>query len=233
VLISDKHQFIIATPTKCGTTSLVAMTNHYLRHGGDPDVLRVVHGLPMTKHRMAPPPGCGLYQRWLVTRRGRDRLVSMYEWLRRKPTDELFGRKILRAEADGDRRDGWRYMLQMFGDVQAKDTYADLCRRSWGGARPFLWVDSCEVLRQVMRGRLWSQDAPWFHHGVGVNVVGIEGLDPVKFLYDLGVRDDRLLMAEVKRLNHTQESRRLFPDVESYFAVSGVDGLLRRIDWAL
>jgi hypothetical protein len=233
VLVSDEHQFIIATPTKTGTTSLVAMTQHYLRHGGNPDVLRPVRGEPMTKHRMAPPPGCGLYTRIMITRNPRARLVSMYEWLRRKPRDEAIGRAILRAEAGGDRRAGWLEMLDIFGREQSRVDYWALRPRKWGGARPYMWVDSTDTLRKVMRGRLHGQDAPWFHHGVGTEVVPIEGLDPHSLLHSIGVRDPRLLCEEVKNLNHTGVSARLFPTVEDYFDVRGVDQLLGRLDWDL
>lgn len=94
-----------------------------------------------------------------------------------------------------------------------------------------MWVDSLDTLRLVARGSMRSQRAAWFHHGVGVQEVRIEGLDVKGLLYDLGVRDDRLLRAEVKNLNHTQSAARLFPTVDQYMSVRGAEDLLERIDW--
>jgi hypothetical protein len=232
VLVSDKHEFVIACPTKTGTTSLLALAAHYKRHGGDPEVFTALRGEPMTKHRMAPPPGKEHYKRIMIVRNERDRLVSMYEWLRRVARDEAIGRAIVKAEADGDRRRGWVEMLKVFVHEQEQPDYLNLRARRWGGARPYMWVDSLDLLSDVVRGDLVGQRAPWFRGGV-VACEPIEAMDVRGLLHDLGVRDSRLLSAEVKRLNHTRVSARLFPTTDEYLMVRGARRWLDRLVWRI
>lgn len=97
-------RFIIATPTKCGTTSMESLAHRLARAAGGPEPeFRIMDwGSPRRQHRMALPPtliaddpltvdtyGPGMphgswgdARRYLITRNPYRRYMSVYEYLR-------------------------------------------------------------------------------------------------------------------------------------------------------
>lgn len=225
LIISKKHQFIIATPTKNGTTSLQSMANMFSRHGGDPRVLQVFRGDSETKHRMAPPSDCYEFKRYIVVRDPRTRLPSMYEWLRRRPNDEPLGRAILDAEARrGGRVAGWNQMVRAFHQIVSTADYKEHGRRRLGARRPYMWTDNQSLLWDFLNG----QDAdgttlPWWDAaGDGPEVLHTESLesDFHELLVDndvSGVAGDILFELPLKQLNSTRGEDRLAHGWEEYW----------------
>ena len=103
MIISPRGRFVIATPTKCGTTTLESIAKRPQNVGkleicgsdqermeqivaADPDGFKVtdlVRGLDTRRrqHRMAMPYGAESYRPYLLTRNPYSRWVSVYEYL--------------------------------------------------------------------------------------------------------------------------------------------------------
>ncbi len=98
---TSKGRFIIATPTKCGTTTLEALAKRHMRNAGaDADQFRIMDwDSPRRQHRMALPPVAdsasnnewngetsgenewGAATRYLFVRNPYTRYMSMYTYL--------------------------------------------------------------------------------------------------------------------------------------------------------
>lgn len=88
MLISHKRKLLIATPTKCGTTSLEHAVKKHIKQGGDPDIIDIfrVPFEPRRQHRMSYPEVLGFngldrYRRLMVVRDPRKRWESVYKYL--------------------------------------------------------------------------------------------------------------------------------------------------------
>lgn len=230
MLVSDKYGFIIATPTKCGTTSLQGLVTQWNRLGGDERVLRMLRGESETKHRMAPGEGLEGYDRWFVSRYWKTRLPSMYEWLRRKPVDEEIGRSILRAEEAGGREAGWLRFLTILRDTRLQPGYFDGGKRKFGARRPYMWTDTLEELSEYLAG----VDAdgtflPWYREDGYTRMLNVESLqeDWCHLLDSYDVDEDSLYDdLDVKQLNSTRAEARLFDTPAAYWDVSGASLLV-------
>lgn len=174
MLISHKHEFIVAMPTKCGTNSLRNMALKWVRDGGDPDVL-MEH--PKLRHRMDVPEGCEEYQRYIVVRNPFHRMVSSFQWLLDHKNqwrhDEL--NKVLVEQYDGDRQRMFRrwWLTELLG---AKSELSGVQRPVTHGIAPFTWVDSLTELKSYLAGfDVWSQQGVSWPAGL-VRVLRLENL---------------------------------------------------------
>lgn len=219
MLVSDKYGFLIATPTKCGTTSLQGLVKQWQKLGGKPNVLRLIHGEDETKHRMVPLVEHWGYDRHIVVRDPRDRLCSMYEWLRRKPVDEPLGRQILAAEERGSLRDGWGELVRAITAIRDADNYFEPYVRRKGSRRPYMWTDNQGELRDLLQGidadgsyRDWyTEEEPT------MLLTGNLELDWHGLLDGVGPDEDELWDLQVKQLNSTKAAHRLAERWEDYW----------------
>lgn len=100
-----RGRFLIATPTKCGTTTLEEMCRRHRggRAGVPVDTFRIMDWeSPRRQHRMSPPLGWDDAERYLMVRNPFERYMSMYEYLKAPHNYSKFGAKeIQRSEWRG------------------------------------------------------------------------------------------------------------------------------------
>lgn len=97
-------RFVIATPTKCGTTTLEEMARRHRggRAGTPRDTFRIMDWeKPRRQHRMVPPAGWHRADRYMMVRNPYTRYVSMYEYLKAPANYSKFGAREVQ-------RDAWR-----------------------------------------------------------------------------------------------------------------------------
>lgn len=101
------RRFVIATPTKCGTTTLEEMCR---RHGGgrvsrggveNPSFRIMTWEQPRRQHRMVPPEGWEDADRFFLARNPLSRYPSMYEYLRNPTNYSKFGAREIQGRTWG------------------------------------------------------------------------------------------------------------------------------------
>lgn len=125
-MITSSAGFVLATPTKCATTSLEGVAKRHMKNAGaDGDLFRIMDwDHPRRQHRMCLPPRVrdaagGIvvdgrssedndhaewesHDRWLLTRNPFDRYVSIYKYLSAYANYSQWGaRQIQRSEWGG------------------------------------------------------------------------------------------------------------------------------------
>lgn len=93
-------RFIIATPTKCGTTTLEEMCRrHRGGRAGEPvDTFRIMDWeKPRRQHGMVPPEGWDAAARFIMVRNPYDRWVSVYEYLLNPANYSKWGAKEIQG----------------------------------------------------------------------------------------------------------------------------------------
>lgn len=108
-MITSDAGFVIATPTKCGTTTLEEMCRRHRggrAHPGLPSFRIMDWEKPRRQHRMALPVGLdwGNADRYLMVRDPRARYCSMYEYLRAPHNYSKFGARETQGRVWG----GWQ-----------------------------------------------------------------------------------------------------------------------------
>lgn len=107
MIVSHEGKFVIATPTKCGTTTLEAVARRHVRRLGDEgvrtfSVAEADRGdSHRRQHRMVPPEGCESYQAYLLVRNPLDRMVSIFEYLRAPQNYSQWGARAVQGNAWG------------------------------------------------------------------------------------------------------------------------------------
>lgn len=102
VITSDGpvRPFIIATPTKCGTTTLEEMCRRHRGGRAQPGLpsFRIMDWeKPRRQHRMALPDGWGNADRYLMVRNPYTRYMSMFEYLRAPHNYSKFGAREIQG----------------------------------------------------------------------------------------------------------------------------------------
>ncbi len=173
MILSD-HGFLIATPTKCGTTTLEEMTR---RHGGGrvsrggvqlPSFRIASDEQPRRQHRMVPPEGWQDVDRYIMVRNPFTRYMSQYEYLRAPHNYSKFGAK----EIQGSAWLGWdrgragvvgepmTFQQFLFFIARARREYL---QRRWVKRRgdlyspfawrsPWIWLDPLDKQESVLDG---------------------------------------------------------------------------------
>jgi hypothetical protein len=122
-MITSEDNFILATPTKCGTTTLEAIARRHMRNNVDCDDFRIMDwDSPRRQHRMALPPlmghndmevkhegemiltpgtpdinGWGGVDRYLFVRNPFTRYMSVYTYLRAPANYSQWGAKAVQG----------------------------------------------------------------------------------------------------------------------------------------
>lgn len=152
MIVSDRHKFLIATPTKTGAQSLRAMAETWVRRGGDPSQLRQHWPL---EHRMSIPEGSEDYARWIVVRDPYRRLVSMYNYLRRPGYYQQWEHEAAAARTFTD----W---LAWYAEQRDRyDTAEWPEKRITSGRIPYMWTDTYRTLHSIIAGRVPEAEARW------------------------------------------------------------------------
>jgi hypothetical protein len=232
MLVSDKYGFVIAMPTKTGTNSVRAIVEKWKRAGGSPRVLDLLTGEKATRHRIAPPPGKEDYTRYMLVRNPQARLVSMYEYLRRKEW-EWSAKDLLHREAHYGREDAWLQLLRIINAVRAADGYEDPGRRAAHGKRPYMWTDTLSEMLDYMGGvDIDGSKLPW-HTWDDAKPLMLEDLESEwgDLLVREGVDEDGLYDLAVSHRNATPGEDKLFSGTAAYWEVDGASSLFAEY-WA-
>lgn len=231
MLVSDKYKFIIACPTKTGTNSMRAIVEKHRRAGGSADVLDLLTGEATTRHRIAPPPGKEKYTRFMMVREPRARLVSMYEYLRRKDW-EWSSKLITQAEQmEGRREVGWLRMLGIIAEGRAEPDYFDGGLRGAHGSRPWMWTDRQSEMLRFLYGRdMDGERLPWYH-GRAWDMTKAIQLELLAshwghLLRSFDVEEDHLYTVAIPHRNSTDKGSKLFESVDQYLSVPGASSLV-------
>ena len=111
MIISHDGEFLIGTPTKCGTHTLEAVAKRAERRGLGSQLCIAGPIAPDTsrrQHHMYVPKEWAHYRRLLLVRNPYDRAVSLYEWLRDPAWYTQWGAKYVQRgehpKVDGDSR---------------------------------------------------------------------------------------------------------------------------------
>lgn len=108
MIVSDAG-FIIATPTKCGTTTLEEMCRRHRggRKGTPKENFRIMDwAKPRRQHSMAMDVSLRNYQRFMMVRNPYDRWCSIYEYLRAPHNYTKWGAKQIQG---AEWRGTWHY----------------------------------------------------------------------------------------------------------------------------
>lgn len=123
-MITSEENFIIATPTKCGTTTMEAIARRHMRNAGaDGDLFRIMDwDSPRRQHRMCLPPNVsdgsvwgiehreqageavnewGDVQRYLFVRNPYTRYMSIYTYLSAPANYSQWGAREIQGSAWG------------------------------------------------------------------------------------------------------------------------------------
>lgn len=219
MLISDKYEFIIATPVKTGTTSLQSLAMSWLRRDGDPHVLRLMsgHGGETTKHRMCPPHGLEHYTRYMTVRNPFTRVPSMYEWMRKWPHPSVLHNTIHDAESTGDRVSGWVAFVNRLESLRSADSYREGGQRRQGANQPFMWTDTqIEHLCYLMGMDADGSTLPWFRESDVVTLSTEDLSNEWQMLLRMhGVEERDLASLEMPHANRSKS--RLFDTADEYW----------------
>lgn len=231
MLISKKYRFIIACPTKTGTNTMRAIVEKFKRGGGSPNVLTLLTGEASTRHRIAPPPGLDDYTRFMMVREPQARLVSMYEYLRRKDW-EWKAKDIIQAEKGGGREAGWLRMLGLIAEHRALDGYYAGGMRKAHGGRPYMWTDrQSEMLRFLYGTDMDGSHLPWYHNRAWdmTKAIQLEMLPSYwgNILRSFGVQEQELYDIVIPHRNSTDKGSKLFSTTAEYMAVPGASSLAK------
>lgn len=229
MIVSDKYQFVIACPTKTGTNTLRAVVQKWKRQGGSANVLDLLTNEQSTRHRIAPPPGKEDYTRYIMVRDPAARLVSMYEYLRRKEW-EWCAKVILDTEFSQGREAAWLYMLDMIIAVRNSEGYFDDGRRKWHGIRPYMWTDRLSEMEEYLAGyEPVGNHLAW--HDSSVTALQLEDLDAAwaDVLVGHDVEEDWLWDVTFPHRNASPVEGRLFDTVSQYLAVHGASSKVMEI----
>lgn len=164
VSVDGEPKAIIATPTKCATTTMEAVARRHMRRaeqieGVDSGWLRLMDwDSPRRQHRMALPPNRGAENwaeadRWLLVRNPYKRYMSVYEYLRSPQNYSQWGARWVQGREWPGLADGpWRKLKPMTFKVflgwLADQRENGPERPDWteGGAyrSPWVWTDSLD-----------------------------------------------------------------------------------------
>lgn len=238
MIVSRKYDFVIACPTKTGTNTMRALVESWLRKGGSPSVLTLLTGEKRTRHRVAPPTGRETSTRYILTRDDRSRLVSMYEYLRRKEW-EWSAKDILHNEAHYGREEAWIRFLRVIAATRQSKNYFAGGRRHVHGSRPYMWTDLMEELVSYMDGYdVDGSHLPWYGTSVlpsqdtrRLDLATLED-DWKGLLADLEVEEDELWDLTIPHRNASPVEDRLFSSSAAYWEVDGASALLGEITLA-
>lgn len=231
MLVSDKYKFIIACPTKTGTNSMRALAEQAKRAGLSERVLTLLTGEKRTRHRVSPPTGKEDYMRFMMWRNDKDRLVSMYEYLRRKDWEWSAG-DILRNEAHYGREEAWIRFLRLIAATRQADGYFAGGRRGVHGSRPYMWTDLIDECAIYLGGEdADGSSLPWWevHEPRLLNMDDLQS-DWNGLLLDLEVEEDEMFELSVVHRNATPADDRLFSDRAAYWSVDGASRLFAEIN---
>jgi hypothetical protein len=227
MIVSHKHKFIIALPTKNGTNSFRNMALGFVRNGGDPDI---VQELPKLRHRMDVPEGCEGYQRAIVIREPYSRVASMYEYLRRHSWEWKYD-QIAAWEAEHGREDAWRMFLRMLVAEQKAAAARPYTDRRLHGKRPFIWTDTQMDLVEFLAGKAtgWLGRCPWPRASVRFIRLNAAQHDLDRFTADCGM--PAFTLPPLKQSNKTKVGDLLYPGrgPDAYFKLSGVGARARSL----
>lgn len=231
MIISDKYKFIIACPTKTGTNSMRALPEQWKRRGGSERVLRLLTGERRTRHRVSPPPGCEDYTRYMMWRDDNKRLISMYEYLRRKDW-EWCGADIIHNERHYGRAEAWLRFLRVIAATRQADGYFRGGLRGNHGSRPYMWTDTMFELEDYLSGvDVDGSHLPWTQQSV--KLISMDDLMPewTRLLSeeDVGGEDDAMFDLTVAHRNSSPSADRLFSDASRYWRVRGACGVFHEI----
>lgn len=99
------RRFVIATPTKCATTSMEAVARRHMRNAEKPDQFRIMDwDHPRRQHRMCLPPGdvnWGAADRYLFVRDPFKRYISIYTYLSAPQNYSQWGARVIQGEEWG------------------------------------------------------------------------------------------------------------------------------------
>jgi hypothetical protein len=225
MFVSDKYEFVVAMPTKTGTNSLRAVVDRLKREGVPSSVATLLSGEAQTRHRIAPPPGKEHYDRYMLVRHPVDRLISMYEYLRRKDW-EWMAQHILSCEERNGREAAWVYLLEAMLLYRDTDGYFNGDRKAHG-IRPYMWTDTLSEMRDFMS----SHSGPYTPSDVGVIRLEDVESDWDQVMVAMGVEEDDMYMVQsgVPKRNSTPDGLRLFSTRAEYLAVDGASDLVSAI----
>lgn len=233
MLISHKYGFIIATPVKTGTTTLLGMAQSWTRNGGDIRIIQALTGDPVTKHRMCPPDGCEDYRRYMTVRDPYTRLPSMYEWMRKWPHPSSLHNAIWDAEQrNGERAPGWVAFIRAIAAIREPEEYAHGGVRRKGTRQPYMWTDN-----QVEHfNYLWGMDVdgshlPWYREEEP-GELPVESLMAAwhQVLTEHEVDEDDLFELKVPHLNRSRD--RLASSALGYWNLLGEEERDMAHDWS-
>jgi len=224
MLISDKYKFIVAMPTKTGSTSLRAIVGKWARAGGDPKVLRL-HTVgragvrETTRHRIAPVEGQYGYTRYMLAREPFARFVSAYEFCRTKHYEFLYDEMMAAEQASGvgdGRLASWRLWCSTVADIRGTG-YWNRGLRGWHGTEPYKWTDTLGEIQAFMQG--WDADEsrlPWWQkRQPGLIHLESMGEDWKAVMASHGVVEQGLLEWPMPHRNRVR-SVRLYPGLQQY-----------------
>lgn len=166
MIISNSGQFLIATPTKCGTTTLEELAR---RHRGGrtprfPDAMRSFAIMDAVdsddnsrrQHRMCRPAGTLDFRMYMMIRHPYDRLVSIYEYMRNPANYSKWGA----YQVQGNEWPGWTrdpslmqpmtFTRFVIWYAECRDYYSSLLMQKRRGdldssrayRSPWIWTDS-------------------------------------------------------------------------------------------
>jgi hypothetical protein len=173
MIISEAGRFFIATPTKCGTTTLESIAARNMREG-EGETLRVLDD-PDTgdtrrrQHRMVVPQGHNDWNRYMLVRHPYSRMTSVYEYLLAPANYSQWGAREIQGNAWPGARRGMMVdrapmdflsFLRWLEGERVKSASSEMvgARGDTGTSRayrsPWVWTDSLgESLGYLKAGR--------------------------------------------------------------------------------
>jgi hypothetical protein len=160
-----RGKFVIATPTKCGTTTMEALARRHARQHDNvgpgqihrSDFMLVDWEKPRRQHRMVPPTGWHNADRVLLVRNPYARYVSVYEYLRGPANYSQWGAKKVQGRtwpghADNPWGDdpplsfedflSWMADMRSFLDLKKERTRRGKMHHPAAYRSPWVWTDS-------------------------------------------------------------------------------------------
>lgn len=172
MIVSD-HGFVIATPTKCGTTTIEEMAR---RHGGGrvsrggvevPSFRIATDERPRRQHRMVPPLGWENADRYMMVRNPFTRYMSQYEYLRAPHNYSKFGAKEIQGRTwlgwqrgrVGTNNEPMSFQQFLFFIARCRRTYSEdrwVKRRgplnaAFAWRSPWIWLEPLDAQWDALR----------------------------------------------------------------------------------